>query len=702
MTKPTPLAVFSEALYAQPPVVENRVQMLVDIESGKLEFIEFDANVYHFVENRNFMIFYERDLPKLAASYANMPFLRDHDWNNLDSRDGIILASRFEAGDFIQKIKLTTRKGMTDYVEGRIDRFSISWHFDDIDCSICGTSWFECTHNPGQKYKSNGKEAVCNLIYVNPKGKETSAVNAPAVEGTQILSQLSTIRSDPMLRKSLFCFSPDGDGGGDPHPVADAALNDRLQKNVEAMEAFLQVTDAQTIANEQMAKSNAILAQQCGILLNAALQTANLPEPTEKRIRAQYKDKVFEAAELQETIDGARAEISAIMGGGTVSDGGVRIRSMFSSDDVLQAAVDDMIGAPRAAGKETLQTGRLSGIKELYLGLTGDWNFHGGIFPSQRNPAFASTTLTFPYLVKNALNKAIVNAWDSLAEAYGWWEAFTTIEKFDSLNDVTWLVVGTIASLPKVLEGEEYTELQFGDAGEVSAFDKYGGYLGFTLEALDRDQTGKLRQAPKEIAFAARRNVSEQLAALFTMNSGAGPKCEDTGYAFNATALTTAGGHANLLTEALGATAIKAIRTAMYNQPMLVSPDNLGGGKKQAVYPKYLVHPEILSDTAYDLFRNEWLTTDNKHAKNINFHRCEPIVCPEFTDDTDYVSIAPKELFPSVMLGHRFGLAPEVFVAGNETDASVFENDESRIKVRHFLAKGLANWRAMIKSNVAG
>jgi hypothetical protein len=374
---------------------------------------------------------------------------------------------------------------------------------------------------------------------------------------------------------------------------------------------------------------------------------------------------------------------------------------MFNSDDHLQAAVDDLLGAPRDAGKESLKPARLSGIKELYLGLSGDIDFHGGIYPSQRNPAFASTTLNFPYLVKNALNKAIVNAWDGLAEAYGWWEAFTTVEKFDSLNDITWMVVGTIASLPEVAEGEEYPELKMGDVGEVSAFVKYGGYLEFTLELLDRDNTGKIRKAPKEIAFAARRNVSEQIAALFTMNSGAGPLLSDGGYAFNATALTTLGGHANLLTAALDAAAFKAVRAKMYNQPMLVSQDYLGAGKKQAVYPKYVVIPEILSDTAYDLFKNEWLNQDNRNTKNINFRRCEPIVCPEFTDETDFASIAPKEMFPSIMLGHRFGLAPEVFIAGNETDAAMFENDASRIKVRHFLTKGLANWRAIVKSNVA-
>jgi len=52
------------------------------------------------------------------------------------------------------------------------------------------------------------------------------------------------------------------------------------------------------------------------------------------------------------------------------------------------------------------------------------------------------------------------------------------------------------------------------------------------------------------------------------------------------------------------------------------------------------------------------------------------------------------------MIGEIFGLQPQVFLAGSESDPAMFANDESRIKVRQFLAVGIANWRALAKNNV--
>ena len=44
---------------------------------------------------------------------------------------------------------------------------------------------------------------------------------------------------------------------------------------------------------------------------------------------------------------------------------------------------------------------------------------------------------------------------------------------------------------------------------------------------------------------------------------------------------------------------------------------------------------------------------------------------------------------------------PQIFVAGSEIDPAMFANDEQRIKVRHFIAVGVADFRPLHKSNVA-
>ncbi len=56
---------------------------------------------------------------------------------------------------------------------------------------------------------------------------------------------------------------------------------------------------------------------------------------------------------------------------------------------------------------------------------------------------------------------------------------------------------------------------------------------------------------------------------------------------------------------------------------------------------------------------------------------------------------------PGIVVGERFGLMPEIFIAGSETQGAVFTNDEHRMKVRHFLSVFVVDWRPLHKSNVA-
>jgi hypothetical protein len=82
--------------------------------------------------------------------------------------------------------------------------------------------------------------------------------------------------------------------------------------------------------------------------------------------------------------------------------------------------------------------------------------------------------------------------------------------------------------------------------------------------------------------------------------------------------------------------------------------------------------------------------------------RVDPVTVPEWTDDTDWAAVIDPRLLPGVMIGTRYGLIPQIIVSGDQKDPSMFSNDESRLKVRHFLATGIGNWSALHKENVAG
>lgn len=469
---------------------------------------------------------------------------------------------------------------------------------------------------------------------------------------------------------------------------------------------------SETIAElrRQQAESNQILLAQCASLLDSALAASKLPAASQKAVRKSFdkllaEGKPFKATDLQEAIAEKREELAALSEGTAIQGPGRSsgIGSMYSGHDQFIAAMHDLLGAERPEELKAVRVAQLSGIREAYLLATGDQGFMGGFYPE-----FALVTANFPGIVANIQNKMLLKAWKDYEQVYGWWQKITTIEHFNNLNDVAWIRTGTIASLPTVQERGEYQELPIGDNKETSSWGKSGGYIPLTIEAVLRDDVRAFRRMPGEAALAGIRNISEKIAAIFTDASGAGPTLADTGALFNATAVTTAGGHANLLTTALGTdyTAWNAVAAAVYNQPMLVknATGYYGGGKKQALDPAFVLVPRALKNQAEALFIPRWeATAQNVAAVSPSWGgRVEPLTVPEWTDATDWAAAVDPKFVPGVMLGEIFGVKPQIFSAASEIDPAMFANDESRIKVRQFLTVGVADFRPLHKSNVAG
>jgi hypothetical protein len=479
-------------------------------------------------------------------------------------------------------------------------------------------------------------------------------------------------------------------------PAAD------LEKERAAMQALLSANQQQAELAKQAEEAHKVRVQMCAYLLDTGLTAARLPTPAADRIRNQFKDKVFEAAELQEAIEDSRQMISDLTANLVVNGPG-RITAMYNETDKLQAAVDDLFDVPRSEAQAKLQVAPLSGVRELYMLLTGDNELHGGYYPDR---ARLATTADFTGLVKNAMNKIVVATWEQLGRAgYDWWKKVVYAEHFNTLQSITGTLMGTVGSLPSVAEGAEYTELAVGDSPETASFTKYGGYIPLTLELIDRDDTRKLKAYPRELAAAGLRKISALVAAVFTDNAGVGPTMADGGALFNNTAVTTAGGHANLLTDALAADKWDAVCTAVYKQPMLIknAAGLYGTGSKMAINPRYLLVPRKLQLTAMKIIYPTLENASNIYSENQQ--RGQPgdvITVPEWTDDTDFAAVCDPAIAPAIFVGERFGLMPEIFIASDGLSPAVFMNDEHRLKVRHFLAVWVNDFRPLHKSNVAG
>lgn len=451
--------------------------------------------------------------------------------------------------------------------------------------------------------------------------------------------------------------------------------------------------------------------QTCRKLLTLSLEASHLPVPSAARVELKFNRLLdagtpFEPAELDKAISEEQSLLSALTAAGAIQGPG-RISAMTTPSDQIEAAVADLFGVEREARLASVKPSHLTGIRELYLMLTGDYELHGGFYGERIQLA---TSSDFTGLVKNALNKIVAQQWDALGRSgYDWWEKIVRIEHFTNLNDITGTLIGTVGALPTVAEGGEYTEMAIGDSPETASFTKYGGYIPLTLELIDRDETRKLKAYAQELGSAGRRRISSLIAAIFTQASALGPTMADGGTLFNASAVTTLGGHANLLTTALGTdyTAWNAVALAMYNQPMLIKQATgyYGTGDKQAVWPKYCLVPAALRAQAEALFVPRWASNVTAVATNGGptwGGMVEVITVPEWTDATDWAAVIDPVIVPGIIVGERFGIKPEIFSAGRETDPAVFMNDEHRIKVRMFNAVLVQDFRPLHKENVAG
>jgi hypothetical protein len=431
--------------------------------------------------------------------------------------------------------------------------------------------------------------------------------------------------------------------------------------------------------------------QMCACLLETSLAAAHLPAALETSMRTKFSGIAFQPATLQSAISEARQLVSDLTATAIVQSGG-RISEMTSSEDQISAALHDLLGANRPQGLEKIQPAKLSGIRELYTLMTGDTGFSGGYF---RERARFAVTSDLPGVLKNAMNKLIVNQWEELGRSgYRWWEPVVQVEHFNSLQEISGVLVGEVTVLPAVTEGAAYTELAVNDSAETGAWGKYGGYVGLTLEMFERDETHRLRQYPRKLASAALRRISSLVGAIFTSESGTGPAMTDTYHVFEAAH------HANLGTTALASASWEAAGKAIYNQPMAVASG--GTAPKLALDARYLLVPRDLRLTAMNLLYPSFAHESNIFSENMQRGQMgDVITCPEFTDANDWAALADPRLAPGIILGERFGVLPEIIIADGETNGALFTNDEIRMKVRHWVSVFVADFRPLYKANVA-
>ena len=480
----------------------------------------------------------------------------------------------------------------------------------------------------------------------------------------------------------------------------------RFEPKGETPNTMTEISAPTTVGADGVRPDHA--ADQINAWSTAVAQTAaaqviagsNLPEPSKARLSAQTWNT---PQELQTAIEAERKYLADLSANNVIQIGGTAPRSaqisnMRTSLDRIEQALEALLSGQRPA--EGIAP--LTGIRELYHMLSGDYEM-SGMFQADRIQFGSVNSSTMASMVANVLNKRVAQEFINYPM---WWAPIVNEEDFQTLQNIQWTLLGGVGELPTVAEGATYTELTWDDSKETGTFYKKGGYLGLTLEAIDKDDTGRLRGAPRALAQAAWLTLSKSISYIFTQASGAGPNLTDGTALFHST-------RGNVGTSALTMTTWNAARIAMRKFTELNSSERLGG----LVVPKFLLVPPDLEITATQVIATEFDYTyalSNGVAAPVNINaegegfsarmaaaRQRVIVVDMWTDTNDWAAICDPRLYPTIGVGYRYGRQPEVFSVASPTAGLMFTNDTMPVKVRFFYAVAPIDWRGMYKANVA-
>lgn len=710
---------------------EMRRELRRQLAAGDLDELTFRATTFRAsYPNSNFYRFRDEHLPAFAASFAGQPYLRDHATYAIDARGGTVDASALDGRAFVQDIRLTVPRDIEAFLNGQMDRFSIGWYWKAITCSVCGNDWLsrDCSHWPGQTYEVDKKPVQCELIFEEPRGKETSAVNAPAVAGTGVQGMLAELVAQKIQDSRLKIedgAEVDGsgrkwtevDGSGQARTDTDGhgrtatmtAEGDHVGLDApgmaQAQKGFGGTMEDNTVVDGQAAVASsaggapaapvidvaavaALMAEQRRTILDARLRESGLPAEMTSLVRDMLPAN-WTPADLDIILGRVQGSVAALESSRVVTGmhptDTARVSGMLTSVDQATLAIDALVaGVAPARGVRPL-----SGIREAYTLLSGDYEMQGRFMPENVGLANVNSS-TMAGIVANAMNKALIGRFQQYPR---WWEKIVTTEDFTTLQQVRWITLGGVGELPTVSEGQAYTELTWDDNAEVSSWAKKGGYLGITLEAIDRDDTRSVQRAPAALAQAAWLTLSKAIAGIFTTNA----VLADGLALFHNT-------HGNLGSTALSFSAWSATRTLMRKASELNSAERLGA----LVAPKYLLVPPDLETTALQILGSDEqpgvanndinpFAGGTNHDELLRLARERVIVVDFWTDATDWVAMADPMLYPSIGLGFRFGRAPEIFSVASPTSGLMFTNDVMPVKVRFTFAAGPVDYRGMYK-----
>lgn len=298
--------------------------------------------------------------------------------------------------------------------------------------------------------------------------------------------------------------------------------------------------------------------------------------------------------------------------------------------------------------------------------------------------AVQHTTSDFPIIFQNVMNKTLLAAYTAIPDV---WRKFCRVGSLSDFRPHYRYRPGSFGNLATVAEGGAYTYGAMSDAVRESITGATKGkLLNLSRQMIINDDMGAFANAATEMGRGAARTVEVDVFALLASN----PTMGDTGALFNATAETTAGGHANLNASGAAPTVsgFDAVRQAMGSHL------NVGGTDYTGVLPKIWLGPLALGSTAREINGMQFNDESQKLQNRPNVVRglfSEVVDTPRLSGNIWYAFADPAEE-PVIEVGFLDGeQAPYTEIQNG------FETDGVTWKIRLDYGVAAVGWRGAYK-----
>lgn len=288
----------------------------------------------------------------------------------------------------------------------------------------------------------------------------------------------------------------------------------------------------------------------------------------------------------------------------------------------------------------------------------------------------------FPLLLANTANKALRAAYEAAPSTWQLWAKKGEVSDFKSNSR---LQVGSFNSLAVIPEGAEYKATAMSEEGETIQAQTKGRYISLTRQMVINDDLGAFLDRAARLGFAARRTVNEDVYAKLAAN----PTMSDTGALFNSTAVTTAGGHANLA----GSGAVISVATIAAGEAAMAVQKDKDLRTTLNLSPRFLLAPRGKRLAAWEILNSP---TDPSQSNSAKRNYAASLALEIVSDsELDKASATAWYLATDPMVAALIEVA---FLGGNDTPYTEedvdFFTDAMLMKVRLDYGVAAIDWRA--------